>query len=41
MREDWGGSPATEQMGSDVESADLKATTEGHDKDVSLPSGLQ
>ena len=35
----WGGSPATEQIGSGVESADLEPTTEGLDMDVSLSLG--
>ena len=35
----WGGSPATEQICSGVESADLEATTEAPDMDVSLSSG--
>ena len=34
----WGGSPATEQICSGIESADLEATTERPDTDVNLPS---
>ena len=34
----WGGSPATEQICSGIESADLEATTERPDTDVNLPT---